>query len=138
MNDDERWITVTDAAKLLGIYRQGVVAAIQKGRIPAQKNHLGFWIMRMKDVVRYDETKYIREETLLMNKEKVYACGKMSVKQAAEYLGMSVQNVYYLIRSGKLNVSRFGRQTVITQEDAESYLKNAGVRSSSLINMIIS
>lgn len=45
------WLTMTEAAKMLGIARQNAHQARTVGRLPAQRTHNGDWLVRRDDVL---------------------------------------------------------------------------------------
>lgn len=55
-------VSITQAARMLGITRQAVFELIQRGRIPATK--VGFsYVLTHQDVLIYEQQKAAREAT---------------------------------------------------------------------------
>jgi excisionase family DNA binding protein len=46
------WRTVAQTAAMVGVTRQAVQQAVEKGRLPAQRSRIGHWLIRRDDVLR--------------------------------------------------------------------------------------
>lgn len=116
-------ISVTKAAKILGVTRQAAYIAMKKGRIPAIRcADTKKWLITVEHVQAYQKSKYSRENStykgeLIFDKSK----GLYSVSEAAKVLDVPVQKVYYAMRSGHLKSHRKGANWVINIDDIQAY-----------------
>jgi hypothetical protein len=110
-------VTISEASILLGISRQAIFFAIKKDRLKARKIHDGSWRIDFDSLDVYQKSKYKRECSARFNGDKVYNENALTVQQAAELLGIPVQDTYYLIRSGIMISDRKSAHHVIKREE---------------------
>ena len=114
-----RHVSVLDASRLLGVKRQTIQQAIKGGRLPAKKNSLGMYQILFDDLDKYVKSKWDRHETTKINGEKVFGkeTGGLSVKDAAEILGVKRQHLYYAIRKGFIKKMLIGQVFLLREKD---------------------
>lgn len=116
---EKRRFTLTQAAKLMHITRQGVYVAIRKRGLKAELVGRQ-WYIKEEDLIEYQKGKYSREKSAfegnpLFDLER----GEYSVNHTAKILGCPAQHIYYLIRNGELNPRKRGSAWVISREEIE-------------------
>ena len=86
-------ISLKEAAAVMGVTTQCVRLAIINGRMKGKKisNH---WYVTRNDIIKYQESKY--------QKDHHFSENEVSVKHAAKIKGCDIQQLYYLMRSGRL------------------------------------
>jgi Helix-turn-helix domain len=135
MNTDE-------AAAYMHITRQGVIVALKRGLKATKKGKR--WYISLEDIEEYrlfkhNKQKAMREGQLIFDIEK----GLFSVPQVAKILSESlkrpftVQNAYYLVRSGQLKSFRVGYYYVIRKGDIEQYISRVSSSDKSQLEMSI-
>lgn len=117
------YITIREAMDILGITKQGVWFAIKTKRLPSTRFGFRPILLLKEDVETYKKSKHIRQETLMVNGEKVFnkEKGILSTKDVAELLKVSFSHVHYAIQKGYLKKSRIGHIYFILEEDALKY-----------------
>jgi predicted DNA-binding protein YlxM (UPF0122 family) len=106
-------MTLTEAAKLFGVTKQAISVAIRKGFIPAGKDGPD---KRKVYVLRQDVAYYRLHR---WNREHKFASDELSPHMAAEVIGVPVQRVYHLLRTGELPFWCKGKKVMtINYEDA--------------------
>lgn len=119
--DDNKVVSITEAAKINNVTRQAIYVAIKLKKLKARKE-TSRWTIHLDDLAAYREEKYSRAkstfngELLFDNKQ-----GFFSVNQVAEMLDVPVQKVYYATRVGLLKAHRRGSAWVIHVEDVNLY-----------------
>ena len=126
-NDEKRLImtnlSITEAAKILGVTRQGAYVAMRNGRILATKcPNTKKWLITTKDVEAYKQSKYSRDLSryngeLIFDKSK----GLYSVQETAQMLDIPAQKIYYALRLDYLKSHRRGAAWVVHIDDIRSY-----------------
>ena len=117
-----RYLTIREAGELAGISRQAIQAAIANHRLPAKKTTYRYFIL-FDDLDRYIKSKWDRLETTMVNGIKVFDQdeGGISVRKAAELLGVKRQHLYNLIRSGHIKRMVVGCVFLIKKADVLAY-----------------
>lgn len=114
-----KYLTVSEAAQKHNITKQAIFFAIKMKRLSASKEN-NIWLISQDALKEYFDTKYCRsnskkEGKLIFDKAK----GFYSITEAADFLGKNTNNIYYLVRTGKLKSHRHG--TAIIIQDVELY-----------------
>ncbi len=124
--DTVKVVSITEAARINNVTRQAIYVAIKQKKLKATKD-LTRWTIHLDDLEEYRMNKYSRTKSmfdgeLLFDNRK----GFYSVSQAAQFLNVPAQKVYYATRVGLLKAHRKGAAWVIHIEDLkgfqESYL----------------
>jgi excisionase family DNA binding protein len=117
-------LTITEAAERQGVTRQAVYVAVKAGRLKASKPtaETRKWMIVLGDLEEYTKNKYSRANSkykgeLTFDRSK----GEYSVSQAAEFLGVPAQKVYYATRIGILKANRKGAAWVIHIADIQEF-----------------
>jgi excisionase family DNA binding protein len=87
------YITMKEATNYLGICNQAIRFAIRRGRLPCVKTTYRIYL-RKEDLDTYHQSKY--------SKEHLHDKHEMSVKKAAEFIGIEGQALYSLLRREKI------------------------------------
>jgi excisionase family DNA binding protein len=87
------YITMKEATNYLGICNQAIRFAIRRGRLPCIKTSYRIYL-RKEDLDAYDQSKY--------SKEHLHDKHEMSVRKAAEFIGIEGQALYSLLRREKI------------------------------------
>ncbi|MDE3055184.1 MAG: helix-turn-helix domain-containing protein [Verrucomicrobiota bacterium] len=114
-------VSITEAARINNVTRQAIYVAIKQKKLKAMKDATR-WTIHLDDLDEYRKNKYSRTKSiyqgeLLFDKDK----GFYSVGQAAEYLNVPAQKVYYATRVGQLKAHRKGAAWVIHVDDLKAY-----------------
>lgn len=128
-------LTITEAADYANVTRQSIWKSIREGLLKGEKRG-SFWHTTTEAVDAYRENKYTRDRKII-DGERVFDIenGKLSTFQVCRILGealktpFSLQQVYYLIRIGKMKAHRRGGQWVIRQENVSLYLEEIQTKS---------
>lgn len=120
-NEEKKFVTLSEAARINNVTRQAIYVAIKHKKLKAYKNPTR-WVVDLEDLERYRATKYSRTKSmfggeLLFDNSR----GFFSIQQAAQYLKVSYQKVYYATRIGILKASRKGTAWVIHIDDLNRY-----------------
>lgn len=121
INDQEtKWVSITQAAKLHNVTRQAIYVAIKQKKLKASKTTR--WEIDLKDLEDYKRNRYSRKKSLYQG-ELLFdnSKGCYSVNQVAEILGIPVQKVYYATRTGTMRGERKGAAWVIHDSEIERY-----------------
>jgi excisionase family DNA binding protein len=121
---DLKIVSITEAARINNVTRQAIYVAIKQKKLKATKDSTR-WMINLDDLEEYRRNKYSRTKSmyageLLFDNRKGY----YSVGQAAKYLNVPSQKIYYATRVGLLKASRKGAAWVIHIDDLKSYQEN--------------
>lgn len=118
---DNKLVTITEAAKLNKVTRQAIYVAIKLNKLKARKE-AARWAIHLDDLAEYRKHKYSRARSTF-NGELVFdgAKGFYSVNQVAKMLNVPSQKIYYATRSGKLKAIRKGAAWVVQISDMNEY-----------------
>ena len=86
-------LTLKEAASIMGVTTQCVRLAVVNDRMKGVKIS-NRWYVTRSDILKYQESKY--------KKEHHFSENEVSVKHAAKIKGCDIQQLYYLMRSGRL------------------------------------
>lgn len=119
--DDNKLVSITEAAKLNKVTRQAIYVAIKLNKLKARKE-TSRWTIHLDDLEAYRKQKYSRSKSmfqgeLVFDNEK----GFHSVNQVAKMLKVPAQKIYYATRIGQLKAQRKGAAWVIHSADLEEY-----------------
>jgi len=120
-SEEDRVVSITEAARINNVTRQAIYVAIKQGKLKAYKD-TSRWTIRLKDLETYRKQKYSRTKSLfdgelLFDNNK----GFFSVNQVAKMLGVPAQKIYYATRIGLLKATRKGAAWVIHINEVNSY-----------------
>jgi len=124
-NEDlNKFVSITEAAKINGVTRQAIYIAIKLKKLKARKESTR-WTINLKDLEEYRRDKYSRSKStfggeLLFDNEK----GFYSINQVARMLNVPAQKIYYATRIGYLKAQRKGAAWVVHIDDLREYEKN--------------
>ncbi len=119
--DSAKVVSITEAARINNVTRQAIYVAIKQRKLKATKDSTR-WTIYLDDLEEYRTNKYSRTKSiydgeLLFDNRK----GFYSVNQAARYLNIPAQKVYYATRVGLLKAHRKGAAWVIHIDDLKGY-----------------
>ena len=119
--EENKILSITQAAKLNNVTRQAIYVAIKLKKLKAKKETTR-WTIKLEDLEDYKNQKYSRTKStyngeLLFNNEQ----GFYSVNQVAKILGVPAQKIYYATRVGMLKAHRKGAAWVISIEDVKAF-----------------
>ena len=119
--DDNRVVSITEAAKINNVTRQAIYVAIKQKKLKAYK-HSTRWTIKVEDLEQYTKEKYSRKKSifegeLLFDNDK----GFYSINQIAKMLGVPAQKIYYATRIGLLKAVRKGAAWVVHLDDVKDY-----------------
>lgn len=122
--DSEKIVSITEAARINNVTRQAIYVAIKQKKLKATKDSTR-WTIQLADLEEYRSNKYSRTKSifdgeLLFDNHKGY----YSVGQAAKYLNVPAQKIYYATRVGLLKAIRKGAAWVIHIDDLNGYQEN--------------
>jgi excisionase family DNA binding protein len=122
--DSDKVISITEAARINNVTRQAIYVAIKQKKLKAKKDSTR-WTIHLDDLEEYRTHKYSRTKSiydgeLLFDNRKGY----YSVNQAAKYLNVPAQKIYYATRVGLLKAIRKGAAWVIHIDDIKGYQEN--------------
>src|SRR5471030_1388135 len=122
--ETEKVVSITEAARINNVTRQAIYVAIKQKKLKATKDSTR-WTIHLDDLEEYRTNKYSRTKSifdgeLLFDNRKGY----YSVNQAAKYLNVPAQKIYYATRVGLLKAHRKGAAWVIHTEDIKGYQDN--------------
>jgi len=120
----DKIISITEAARINNVTRQAIYVAIKQKKLKATKDSTR-WTIHLDDLEEYRTHKYSRTKSiydgeLLFDNRKGY----YSVNQAAKYLNVPAQKIYYATRVGLLKAIRKGAAWVIHIDDIKGYQEN--------------
>ncbi len=123
-NESEKVVSITEAARINNVTRQAIYVAIKQKKLKATKDSTR-WTIHLDDLEEYRTNKYSRTKSifdgeLLFDNNK----GFFSVGQAAKYLGVPAQKIYYATRVGLLKATRKGAAWVIHLDELNGYQEN--------------
>lgn len=109
-------LSLTDAARKYHVTRQAVYRAIDKGLVPAYK-HKNQWRLYEKDYDEFRANKYNRCKSKFNGKLLYDPINKeLSPRQVAKMFGKNEQQIYYMIKKGRLPHERRGAAVILTYE----------------------
>ena len=120
---DQKIVSITEAAKILGITKQAAYVAMRNGRIPATKClHTKKWLITVEAIKVYKQNKYSRALSryngeIIFDKSK----GLYSVREVAQILDVPTQKIYYALRLGHLKSYRRGAAWVVHIDNIRAY-----------------
>ena len=122
--DSAKVVSITEAARINNVTRQAIYVAIKQKKLKATKDSTR-WTIHLDDLEEYRKNKYSRTKSmydgeLLFDQLKGY----YSVNQAAKFLGVPAQKIYYATRVGLLKAHRKGAAWVIHIDDIKGYQEN--------------
>lgn len=123
----EGLLTTGEAAEYLGISRQAIHIATNSKRLAFSRKSVwskGWKYFNKEDLDSYRANKYNRVITTIINGEKVFQGDNMTLGNAAKYLNITYDNMYYLLTSGKVRYRRKGHCYVIDIKDLDEYKGN--------------
>lgn len=117
-------ISITEAARINNVTRQAIYVAIKQKKLKATKDSTR-WTIHLDDLEEYRSNKYSRTKSmfdgeLLFDNRKGY----YSVNQAAKFLNVPAQKIYYATRVGLLKATRKGAAWVIHIDELKGYQDN--------------
>jgi excisionase family DNA binding protein len=120
----EKVVSITEAARINNVTRQAIYVAIKQKKLKASKDSTR-WTIHLDDLEEYRKNKYSRTKSmydgeLLFDRQKGY----YSVSQAADFLKVPAQKIYYATRVGLLKAHRKGAAWVIHVDDIKGYQDN--------------
>lgn len=121
---DNKAISITEAAKMHNVTRQAIYVAIKQQKLKASKK-TARWTIDLDDLNEYRTHRYSRTKSLF-NGELLFDNhkGYYSVGQTSRILNVPAQKIYYATRVGHLKASRKGAAWVIYSEDIKAYKEN--------------
>lgn len=120
---DQKIVSITEAAEILGVTRQAAYIAMKNGKLLATKcPNTKKWLITVDDVEAYKQNKYSRTLSrhngeIIFDKSK----GLYSVSEAAQILDVPAQKLYYAVRLGYLKSHRRGAAWVVHIDDVRDY-----------------
>lgn|SRR3990167_4800804 len=119
--EDVKVVSITEAARINNVTRQAIYVAIKQKKLKASKDATR-WTIHLDDLEEYRQNKYSRTKSmyageLLFDRQKGY----YSVNQAADFLKVPAQKIYYATRVGQLKAHRKGAAWVIHVDDLKAY-----------------
>ena len=122
--ETEKVVSITEAARINNVTRQAIYVAIKQKKLKATKDSTR-WTIHLDDLEEYRTNKYSRTKSifdgeLLFDNRKGY----YSVGQAAKYLNVPAQKIYYATRVGLLKATRKGAAWVIHLDELNGYQEN--------------
>lgn len=120
----EKVVSITEAARINNVTRQAIYVAIKQKKLKATKDSTR-WTIHLDDLEEYRSNKYSRTKSifdgeLLFDNHKGY----YSVGQAAKFLDVPAQKIYYATRVGLLKATRKGAAWVIHIDELKGYQEN--------------
>lgn len=114
-------LSVSEAAKIQGVTRHAICAAIKSKNLRAIKETTR-WAIDSADLIEFNKNKYSREKSqfrgeIIFDKEK----GFYSIKQIANLLGLGYQVIYYNIKIGRIDAHQMGSAWVIHVSNAVDF-----------------
>ncbi|MGE0267764.1 MAG: excisionase family DNA-binding protein [Candidatus Omnitrophota bacterium] len=105
--DSEEFVSVIEAAEILGVHRMTVFEKIKKGQIKALRvgRH---YVIEKKQIIQSKETP-LQHPALIRE--------HVSVMELADLLNSNRKTIHYQIQTGKIRATRIGRRYVIARED---------------------
>lgn len=118
------YLSLVEAADLRGCTKQALYFAIRKQVLGAVKIK-GFWKVTPEALLKYDSELYCRMNRSKANGEYIYdrEKGKITTELAARLVGLTRQNIYYALRTGKLKYKRVNGAIVIDMKDLFKFRK---------------
>jgi Helix-turn-helix domain len=118
---ENKLVTITEAAKLNKVTRQAIYVAIKLNKLKARKE-TAHWTIHLDDLEAYRKQKYSRAKStfngeLLFDNNR----GFYSINQAAVFLKVPNQKIYYATRVGHLTAQRKGVAWVVHLDDLKQY-----------------
>lgn len=122
---ENKLLSITEAAKLNNVTRQAIYVAIKLNKLKACKETTR-WAIHLDDLEDYRKQKYSRTRSM-HNGELIFDStkGYYSVNQSARMLSVPAQKIYYATRIGALKAHRKGAAWVIHENDLKEYAAKA-------------
>ncbi len=132
--DSSKIVSITEAARINNVTRQAIYVAIKQKKLKASKDATR-WTIHLDDLEEYRRNKYSRMKSMF-DGELLFDHGKgfYSVGQAAKFLNVPAQKIYYATRVGLLKAHRKGAAWVIHIDDLKGYQANYLNRSTQVAN----
>jgi excisionase family DNA binding protein len=108
------WLSVVEAAKVLGVTIQAVYLYRQKKKIVGRQDRYGRLLLKAESVAKY---KQHRDQFV-----EGARSGFLSVRQTADYMQVTRGAVFALLRRGRLEATRSGRRLWIARKDVRGFL----------------
>ena len=133
-NDAPKVVSITEAARINNVTRQAIYVAIKQKKLKASKDATR-WTIHLDDLEEYRNNKYSRTKSmfdgeLLFDHKK----GFYSINQAAKWLKVPAQKIYYATRVGLLKAHRKGAAWVIHIDDLKGYQETYLSRTTQVAN----
>lgn len=109
--------TIAGAAEAVGLTHDQIRNAIRAGHLKA------FKLRNRRLILREDLETYVKAEAEAVDPEK------LTVKEAAEAVGVSIWTIYNAIHTGELSAETFGGQQVIDRANLYAYVNLAAAAS---------
>jgi excisionase family DNA binding protein len=127
--ETECYLSIKDAAELMGVTKQALYVALAKKRLKAQKIGRDYRIYE-KDLKEYERSRYRRNYAGRKDDE-------ISIPEAAKLLNVKPQFLYHATRTGKIKFRKSGYHWLLDLESLITHLgKKAGIdKLAALLNM---
>lgn len=121
----ENFWTISEIARKYSLSRQAVYVAIKSEKLPANKEDAKHWKVKEGDVKEWRGNRYKRKNSK-RNGEFLFGNGWLSVNDAAKFLKVKSQKLYYLMRSGKhgFKFDRIGGSYRIRDTDLKDFVNS--------------
>jgi len=114
-------VSITEAAQINKVTRQAIYVAIKQKKLKASKDATR-WTIHLNDLDEYRKNKYSRTKSTFAGELLFDNCkGYYSINQAAQFLKVPAQKIYYATRVGLLKAHRKGAAWVIHIDDIKGY-----------------
>lgn len=115
--EDQNLMSITEACYKYHVTRQAIFGCIQSGRLNAKKSGHK-WIFSEKDWEDYIKSKYSRKFST-RDGDKIYDVenGQMSPSMISSNYGIDKQQLYYMMRKGRLPFRKSGCSYIIDIND---------------------
>ena len=138
MHDKDKFLTMTQAAKIANVSPQAIFMAIKKGRLRATKGR--HFVISIEDLTEYRANKYSRSKRTFEG-ERIHDLDddKWSVVYAAKTLSsmlpkpVTENQLYYLIHCGRLPARKFAGAWILRKDDIEALYRTLKTREESEI-----
>lgn len=117
--EDNKVVSITEAAKINKVTRQAIYVAIKLNKLKATKETTR-WTINLDDLEDYRLQKYSRKKSVFEG-ELLFDEKNFSINQVASMLDVPAQKIYYATRIGLLKAYRKGAAWVIDAEDVKEY-----------------
>lgn len=126
-------VSITEAARINNVTRQAIYVAIKQKKLKAIKDSTR-WVIHLDDLEEYRNNKYSRTKSIY-DGELLFDANKgfYSINQAAKFLNVPAQKIYYATRVGLMKASRKGAAWVIHIDEIKQYQENYLSRKTEVI-----